>query len=60
MPAWKPLSVNTNIPHPYWTAGLTSGDGCFSVTENKTSFGFYVKLVFSITKIEGMRFRLEV
>lgn len=30
--------------------GFTSGDGCFAVTENQTSSGVYVKLVFSITK----------
>lgn len=50
IPALKPLSVNTDIPHPYWMAGFTSGDGCFAVTENKTSSGIYVKLVFSITQ----------
>lgn len=31
-------------------AGFTSGDGCFAVTENKSSSGVYVKLVFSLTQ----------
>ncbi len=50
IPALRSLSVSTDIPHPYWMAGFTSGDGCFVVTENKTSSGIYVKLVFSITQ----------
>lgn len=50
IPALRSLSKNTDIPHPYWMAGFTSGDGCFAVTENKTSSGVYVKLVFSITQ----------
>ena len=35
IPALKSLAVNTEIPHPYWMAGFTSGEGCFSVTKKK-------------------------
>ena len=33
-----------------WMAGFVSGDGCFAVTENKSSSKIYVRLVFSITQ----------
>jgi len=50
MPISRPLSINTEIPHPYWMAGFASGDGCFAVIENKSSSGVYVQLVFSLTQ----------
>ena len=33
-----------------WMAGFVSGDGCFSVTENKSSSKVYVRLVFNISQ----------
>lgn len=33
-----------------WMAGFVSGDGCFAITENKSSSKIYVRLVFSITQ----------
>lgn len=33
-----------------WMAGFVSGDGCFAVTENKSSSKVYVRLVFSISQ----------
>jgi hypothetical protein len=50
IPALKPLAVNTEIPHPYWMAGFTSGEGCFSVIKHNENSRIYLKLVFSITQ----------
>ena len=33
-----------------WMAGFVSGDGCFGVTENKSSSKVYVRLVFSLSQ----------
>lgn len=50
IPAVKPLTVSTERPHPYWMAGFASGDGCFSITENKSSSNSIVRLVFSLSQ----------
>ena len=50
IPAVKPLTVSTERPHPYWVAGFASGDGCFSITENKSSSKSFVRLVFSLSQ----------
>ena len=50
IPALKSLAVNTEIPHPYWMAGFTSGEGCFSVIKHNSNSRIYLKLVFSITQ----------
>ena len=50
IPALKSLAVNTKIPHSYWMAGFISGDGCFAVTEYKSSSRINVRLVFSISQ----------
>nr|YP_010608735.1 hypothetical protein PNX16_mgp036 [Drechslerella dactyloides]WAN89815.1 hypothetical protein [Drechslerella dactyloides] len=50
IPALKSLAVNTKIPHSYWMAGFTTGDGCFAVTESKSSSRINVRLSFSISQ----------
>lgn len=63
VPTLRPLAKNTEIftkakssggseliKVGHWMAGFVSGDGCFAVTENKSSYKVYVRLVFSITQ----------
>jgi len=50
IPFSRSLVINTEISHPYWMAGFASGDGCFAVTENKSSSKIFVRLVFSISQ----------
>jgi len=52
IPAMKPLMVTSEIPHPSWMAGFTSGEGCFSVTirESQTKTGYSVELAFILTQ----------
>jgi hypothetical protein len=50
IPSLRSLAINTEIPHPYWIAGFTSGDGSFAVTENKSYSKIFFRLVFSISQ----------
>ncbi len=50
-----PLTIAANGTFQFmkvgqWMAGFVSGDGCFSVAENKSSSKIYVRLVFSISQ----------
>lgn len=49
MPALRYLAVYSETLDPYWVAGFASGEGCFSITENRFSSKIYVRLVFSVS-----------
>jgi len=53
IPVSRPLVENYNIINPYWLAGFTSGEGCFSINLKKSTkyrTGFNVGLVFKLTQ----------
>lgn len=52
-PVLRPLITNQKVDNPYWLAGFTSGEGCFMIVIQKSSFyklGGYVGLSFTITQ----------
>lgn len=50
IPVLRSLDVNTEIIHPYWMAGFVSGEGCFSITANKSSSKSFIRLIFCISQ----------
>jgi len=48
IPVERPKVENIDISNPYWLAGFTSGDGCFSI--NITNSKKYIQFVFSINQ----------
>lgn len=49
------LKVESQIPHPQWVAGFTSGEGCFMIKTSvirKAKLGYGVQLSFQITQNE--------
>jgi hypothetical protein len=53
IPVPRPLVENPQIPDPYWVAGFTSGEGCFTINITKSSAsktGFLVNLRFQVSQ----------
>jgi hypothetical protein len=53
VPVARPLVETTEIPHPQWVVGFTSGEGCFYVVTNSSvtsKVGFNVRLRFIISQ----------
>jgi hypothetical protein len=53
IPVPRSLMENRQIPDPYWAAGFTSGEGCFTINITKSSAsktGFLVNLRFQISQ----------
>jgi hypothetical protein len=53
IPVARPLVEITEIPHPQWVVGFTSGEGCFYVvtsTSVTSKVGFNVRLRFIISQ----------
>lgn len=48
----RPFVVKQTINDPFWIAGFTAGEGCFSINiyKSKTKTGLAVNLVFKITQ----------
>jgi hypothetical protein len=53
-PSGRPcVSLSTDCKNPYWLAGFTTGEGCFTVSLSNSSsntIGFQVKLLFRLTQ----------
>lgn len=56
IPVVRPLIPRTELPHPEWMAGFTTGEGCFYINimnSSSHSLGFRVKLMFHLTAAYG-------
>ena len=54
VPVSRPI-VNSQIPHPQWVAGFTSGEGCFMIktsVNRNAKLGYGVQLSFQVTQNE--------
>ena len=52
-PVARPLVENQLIPHPFWVAGFTEGEGCFSIQVRRSKThktGFQIILKFQLTQ----------